>query len=107
MRIELDEKEYNKIQIDAETRGYKRGYQDAGTFVLCEKGKGSDFHVVCKSSLPYCPTCEALKKQPNAFLEKQNEIREALQKIVDKYLPKHKSGKVFSKLVLALEKITS
>lgn len=113
MKIELDKKEYEKVMSDSRQQGYKAGYLEASTFVMCKEGKISgDLHVVCKSSLPYCPTCEVKKQQPNLLEEKKLEIRDNIQKIIDKKFPKdnnqrYKANALFSEIVLYLESLTN
>lgn len=113
MKIELDEKEYEKVRAESFNKGYRDGYVEAGTFELCKKNKDwktGDLHLVCKSSKPYCPTCEVKKEifKKDPFKEKKLEIREKISEIINKKFPtkdpqRYKATDIYSKIMNYLE----
>lgn len=112
MRIELDKAEYESLQKTSYNQGYKDGYVEAGTFVMCKKDpnwKKGDLHMKTKSSGDYCLVCEAKKEFENKPAVSKQKLRDEVGKIFIKKFPskskdRQKGMRVYSDVVAYLER---
>ena len=116
MKIELDKIEYENLQKTSYNNGYKEGWVEAGTFVLCKKSKdwkNGDLHMKTKSSGDYCLVCASKEEQEKqlSFIEKNiPQIREKIGGIIFKKFPsgdkqRYKASKIYSDILMYIESI--